>query len=85
MIVCKPPIGSRFECVYFILREDRPQSEDKNAMMKEIEHMLAEGERKKKGKAPNAHSTHPIRHALALFFGGMACGALPLALLRIFA
>ncbi len=84
MIVCKPPIGSRFECAYFILREDNTApKEDKGALMKEIERMLAEGDRREKKKRA-ATAPHPLRRALALFFGGMACGILPMALIRIF-
>ena len=82
MIVCKPPIGSRFEAAYFVLREGaEPHAEDKGALMKEIERMLNEGDRRKKNSSAPSHA---LRRALALFFGGMACGVLPFALLRIF-
>ncbi len=84
MIVCKPPVGSRFETAYFILREGvEPHAEDKGALMREIEGMLNEGERRKK-KPDSLDGSYSLRRTLALFLGGMACGALPLALLHIF-
>ena len=82
MIVCKPPLGSRFESAYFVLREGADtHAEDKGALMKEIEAMLKEGERRKNNPASSSHALH---RALALFFSGMACGILPFALLYIF-
>lgn len=81
MIVCKPPLGSRFECAYFILRDgaDAP-TEDRDAMMREVRSILSESERKKtKTNFPSS-----LHRALWLFFGGVVCGALPLALLLIF-
>ena len=85
MIVCKPPVGSRFEYAYFVLREDKhAAAEDKDTLMREIERMLAEGERRRAKPSDAPAPSHPLRRALALFFGGMACGLLPLALLTIF-
>ena len=82
MIVCKPPIGSRFEAAYFVLRENADaHTEDKGALMRDIERMLKEGDRQ---KSTPASASQALRRALALFFGGMACGILPFALLYIF-
>ena len=84
MIVCKPPSGSRFECAYFVLREDREgPTDDKETLMREVRNILAESERKKK-KPSGEPALTSLRRALWLFFGGMACGALPLGLLLIF-
>ena len=84
MIVCKPPSGSRFECAYFVLRDEKDvPNEDKETLMREVRRLLAEGERKKK-KLAGGEGVHALRRALALFFGGMACGAFPLCLLLIF-
>ncbi len=84
MIVCKPPSGSRFECAYFVLRDghDAPD-DDKETLMREVKHILAEGESRKKKKADST-AARPLRRALWLFLGGMACGALPFAMLLIF-
>ena len=82
MIVCKPPSGSRFECAYFVLRDEKnPPADGKDALMREIRQLLAEGERRKKKKS---ESVHTLRRTLWLFFGGMACGAFPFCLLLIF-
>ena len=83
MIVCKGPIGSRFECAYFILREgtDAP-AENPDAMMREVRSILEESERRKSNRAePAARS---LWRTLRIFFCGAACGALPLALVMIF-
>lgn len=84
MIVCKPPVGSRFECAYFVLRDEKDAPVgDKEALMREVRQILAEGERKKK-RAAGSEGAHALRRALWLFFGGMACGAFPFCLLLIF-
>ena len=84
MIVCKGPIGSHFECAYFILREraDTP-AEDPDAMMREVRRILSESERRKKKKLGESASPS-MRRSLWLFLGGAICGALPLALAMIF-
>ena len=84
MIVCKPPSGSRFECAYFVLRDEKDvPAQDKEALMREVRQLLAEGERRKK-KSKDSEGARTLRRTLWLFFGGMVCGAFPFALLLIF-
>ena len=80
MIVYKPPSDSHFEYAYFVLREDKKAlAEDKDAILREAGKILAEEKKK-----PRRASAHALRRSLWLFFGGMACGALPICLVWIF-
>ena len=82
MIVCKPPVGSRFECAYFVLRDGQERTAGgTEALMREVCEMLAEGERRKRGAEDRART---LLRALWIFLGGMACGAFPFCMLLIF-